>query len=117
MEPLRYDLRLRLFRDEKFFGPGVAELMHGVEQRGSIRAACRDMGMAYSKAWKILRRAETDLGFALLHREAGGHGGGNASLTPEGKDFLQRYDAFVHAVQQQSHRFYDQYFGDMEDNA
>ena len=115
MEPLRYDLRLRLFRDQKFFGPGVAELLHGVENRGSIRAACRDMGMAYSKAWKILNRAEDDLGFALLSREAGGSGGGNAALTPEGKAFLQRYDAFVHAVQQQSDRLYDEFVGDMEE--
>lgn len=114
MEPLHYDLRLRLFRDQKFFGPGVAELLHGVEQRGSIRAACRDMGMAYSKAWKILNRAEEDLGFSLLNREAGGSGGGNAQLTPQGKAFLQRYDAFVRAVQQQSDRLYDEYFGDLE---
>ena len=36
-------------------------------------------------------------------------------LTPEGKEFLRRYDAFVHAVQQESDRLYDEYFGDMED--
>lgn len=114
-EPLRYDLRLRLFRGEKCFGPGVAELLHGVEARGSIRAACRAMGMAYSKAWKILKRAEEDLGFALLAREAGGSGGGNAALTPEGKQFLMRYDAFVRAVQREADRLYADYFDDTEE--
>lgn len=109
-EPLRYDIRLRLFREQKCFGPGVAELLHGVEKRGSIRAACRDMGMAYSKAWKILKRSEEDLGFSLLAREAGGSGGGNAALTPEGKDFLRRYDAFTYAVQREADRLYGEYF-------
>ena len=112
-DTLRYDLRLRLFRGDKCFGPGVAELLHGVEQRGSIRAACREMGMAYSKAWKILKRAEEDLGFALLVREAGGSGGGNAVLTPEGRDFLRRYDAFTHAVQREADRLYAAYFDDL----
>lgn len=112
-ELLRYDLRLRLFRDDKCFGPGVAELLHGVEQHGSIRAACRDMGMAYSKAWKILKRAEEDLGFALLMRETGGSGGGHAMLTPEGTDFLRRYDTFVHAVQREADRLYGEYFDDL----
>lgn len=114
-EPLRYDLRLRLFRDQKCFGPGVAELLHGVEARGSIRAACRDMGMAYSKAWKILKRSEEDLGFSLLEREAGGSGGGNAALTPEGKVFLNRYDTFVREVQKEADRVYAVCFAEYEE--
>ena len=97
---LQYDLRLRLYRGERCFGPGVAQLMHGVEQYGSIRAACRDMGMAYSKAWKILNRAEQDLNIHLIARESGGKNGGTAVLTPEGKAFLTRYDAFVQQVKQ-----------------
>lgn len=109
-EPLRYDLKLRLFRGRKSFGPGVAELLHGVEARGSIRAACRDMGMAYSKAWKILKHSEEDLGFALLQREAGGSGGGKAILTPEGRAFLDRYDTFVRKVQKEADRIYEECF-------
>ncbi|MDO4173631.1 MAG: LysR family transcriptional regulator [Eubacteriales bacterium] len=109
-EPLQYDLRLRLFRGRKSFGPGVAELLHGVEARGSIRAACRDMGMAYSKAWKILKHSEEDLGFALLQREAGGSGGGKAALTPEGRAFLRRYDCFVRRVRAEADAAYAEYF-------
>lgn len=109
-ETLRYDLRIRFYQTERCFGPGVAELMHGVETKGSIRAACREMGMAYSKAWKIINRAEQDLGFLLIQRESGGKAGGGAVLTPAGKDFLQRYDAFVSAVRQEADRLFLDYF-------
>lgn len=113
-EALHYDLRLRLFYEEKFFGPGVAQLLHGIEARGSIRAACRDMGMAYSKAWKILNRAEADLHMQLVARESGGSGGGTAVLTAQGKAFLARYDTFVRRVQHEADRIYAELFDDLE---
>ena len=111
---LQYDLRLRLYRGERCFGPGVAQLMHGVEQYGSIRAACRDMGMAYSKAWKILNRAEQDLNIRLIARESGGKNGGTAVLTPEGKAFLRRYDEFVQQVKQTADLLFSQLLQETE---
>ena len=50
---------------EKFFGEGPCRLLHGVEETGSLRAAALSMGMAYTKALKLVRRAEGVLGFAL----------------------------------------------------
>ena len=50
-----------LFLDEegqKFFGEGPCRLLHAVEQTGSLRAAAGAMGMAYTKALKLLRQAE-----------------------------------------------------------
>lgn len=46
---LHYHMKVRVFRKEGAFGPGVAELMHHVEETGSLSEACRCMGMAYSK--------------------------------------------------------------------
>ena len=46
---------------ERCFGPGVAALLEGVEEKRSLRAAAISMEMAYSKAWRILRRAEDAL--------------------------------------------------------
>ena len=62
-------MKVRVFRKEGAFGPGVAELMHHVEETGSLSEACRCMGMAYSKGWRIMKHAEEDLGFSLM--EAG----------------------------------------------
>ena len=85
-----------LFLDEageKFFGEGPCRLLHAVEKTGSLRAAAQSMGMAYTKALKLVRHAEAALGFPLTTRTAGGRDGGGSSLTPEGKEWLQRYEA------------------------
>lgn len=40
------------------FGRGIARLCEGVERTGSLNKACKEMGMAYSKAWKIMHNTE-----------------------------------------------------------
>ena len=75
---LRYTLMLRVYGEEKIFGPGIAELLERVEETHSLRKATMDMGMAYSKAWRIVKTAENALGFPLLDSAVGGKGGGGA---------------------------------------
>lgn len=101
-EALHPVLTLRLFTDRKCFGPGVATLLHGVERLHSLRAAAQEMEMAYSKAWRIVREAEDQLGFKLLSSSAGGKNGGGAVLTPEGARFLAAYDGYCGALRQQA---------------
>lgn len=104
-------ISLRLFTDRKCFGPGVAALLHGVEERRSLRAAAQAMGMAYSKAWRILREAEAQLGFKLLDSTAGGRHGGGAVLTPEGARFLAAYDGWAAAVRAEAERLFAEQLG------
>ncbi len=68
-------------QDEKFFGEGPARLLRGIESTGSLRSAAADMGMAYSKAIKLIRNAEQALGFPLTTRSVGGRDGGGSCLT------------------------------------
>ena len=72
MNEFYYIARLRIKRkDDKgneYFGRGVADLLHGVDEFCSLNLAARHMGMAYSKAWRIVRQAEEALGIQLLHR-------------------------------------------------
>ena len=97
-QKLRYDMRLRVSRTDHAFGPGVAELMEHVEATGSLSKGCKCMQMAYSKGWKILKRAEEDLGIPLVQCNRGGSNGGQTVLTPEGKEFLKRYRKFEQEV-------------------
>ena len=60
---LHYGLSLRLYFEEKAFGPGMVALLRAVEKTGSLQRAARSMNMAYSKAWKMLRVAEKEWGF------------------------------------------------------
>lgn len=91
---MTYNLSCRLFTDAKCFGPGVAQLLHAVQQLHSLRAAALSMDMAYSKAWTIIKNSEKALGFSLLDSTTGGKGGGGAALTPEGARLLLAYDTF-----------------------
>lgn len=96
---LRYTLTLRIYGEEKCFGPGIAELLELVKIHRSLRKATLVMGMAYSKAWRILKTAERNLGFPLLHSTTGGRDGGGAELTEEAERFLTAYRQFERAVQ------------------
>ena len=78
----------------------------------SLRAAAMDMGMAYSKAWSILREAERGLGVKLLHSTTGGRGGGGAVLTAEGAELLAAYDACDRELKEEARRLFCRYFSD-----
>ena len=55
------------------FGRGIASLCIGVRDTGSLNAAAKSMGMAYSKAWRIIKDTEAALDVQLLYRD-GAHG-------------------------------------------
>lgn len=109
---LKYHVRLRVFYEERNFGPGVAALMCHVREKGSLSAACKEMHMAYSKAWKIIHKAECDLGFSLMTGKRGGENGGATSLTLEGEDFLNRYLAFTKETEAAANQLFQKYFAD-----
>lgn len=75
------------------FGTGIRELLIRVEATGSLHRAAAEMGMAYSKAWSIVGRAEEHLGFALLARRAGGTGGGGSTLSADGRWLVDAFGA------------------------
>lgn len=88
-------LRIRLQKDSSFWGIGIAQLLHGIERTHSLRAAARIMNIFYSKAWKILRHAEQELGFPLLNSSTGGQDGGGSELTSSAVKLLFVYDEMV----------------------
>ena len=94
----------------KFFGEGPLRLLRSVERTGSLRAAALEMEMAYSKATKLLKQAEANLGFPLTTRSAGGKDGGGSVLTPEGKRWLQQYEAYREACVKANQALYRQFF-------
>ena len=95
---------------EKFFGEGPARLLHGIEDKGSLRSAAMSMDMAYTKALRIMKNAETALGFQLITRVTGGKDGGGSKLTPRGKDWLTRYESYRDACTEANEQLYRKYF-------
>lgn len=113
--PKNFDFRVRIFENEPDFGKGVAQLMSLTKQKGSLSAAYKSMGMAASKAWKILNRAEADLGVKLIERRSGGKQGGGSNLTKEGEDILNRYENFQKEVYEAAKKSFEKNFCDIED--
>ena len=95
---------------EKFFGEGPARLLREIEETGSLRAAAISMGMAYTKALKLMKQAEDALGFLLITRTTGGKAGGGSILTQEGTGWLRQYEAYRDACIKANQALYRQYF-------
>ncbi|MEK9676999.1 MAG: LysR family transcriptional regulator [Rhodospirillaceae bacterium] len=72
-------------------GPGKAELLEAIQETGSISAAARRMGMSYRRAWTLVDNMNTDFVEPVIQTNAGGKGGGGASVTPLGEEVIRRY--------------------------
>ncbi len=72
-------------------GPGLVSLLEQIRESSSVMEAAEKMEVSYSKAWKIIRQAETNLGKKLVFRKSGGPGGGSAQVTPEGLDLIKAF--------------------------
>ena len=107
---LHYKMTVRLLREEKAFGPGIARLLEEIQKTGSMHQAAKNMGLSYSKAWKIMKTAERELGFALTERSTGGREGGGSVITQEGLDMMTRYKAFLLDLEQEADHLFRLHF-------
>ncbi len=88
------EIRLRCWIEidgVKFFGPGPAELLEGIEREGSLAQAAKQMGMSYKKAWDIIDRLNAQSKNKFVESFKGGETGGRAELTKQGKKFVALY--------------------------
>ena len=71
------------------FGRGVCQLCALIDELGSLNKAAQEMGMAYSKAWRIMKNTEEVFGVELIERR----GPKGSVLTEEGKKLVAVYQA------------------------
>ena len=88
------------------FGRGIASLCLGVRESGSLNAAAKGMGMAYSKAWRIIKDTEAALDLQLLNRD-GAHG---SDLTEAGNKLLDTYLAIEKKLQKEAEELFEAAF-------
>ncbi len=112
MDTLKCKARLKIFRSGTSFGPGTAELMEHIQATQSLKESCQMMGMSYSKGWKILKRAEEDLGLQVVISNRGGKSGGITMLTEEGERFLAAYRSMEQEMYQTLRAGMKKYFKD-----
>jgi len=109
-EKLKYRMSIKLYKNDKAFGPGIVSLLMGIKEYGSLKQAASHMNLAYSKAWKMLKNSEEELGFSLALREAGGEKGGGSILTKEGEEILAKYCVFLEEARKSVDSIFSKYF-------
>ena len=98
--------------DEKFFGEGPCRLLHAIEETGSLRSAAISMGLAYTKALRIIKNAEAALGFRnqgvilIPYHEVIGN------AQHQGKEWLTKYETYRDACVHANRKLYLEIFSD-----
>ena len=88
------------------FGRGIMLLFDGIDKHGSLNMAARELNMAYSKAWRIIKQAEEEFSLQLIERD-GVHG---SRITPEGRAFYNHYLEILQAADEAAQTVFNKYF-------
>ena len=107
---LHAEVKVKISREEQVFGPGIVQLMQYVQKTGSVKEACEMMGMSYSKGWKIINRAERELGIRLIERRHGGKSGGSCHVTEQGEDMMSRFLEMEGEIEAYTEQMFRKYF-------
>ena len=109
MQDMHYSAKLVIYTDEKFFGPGTVELLEHVMETHSLRKASKLMSLAYTKALKMIRTAESSLKFKLIEPKVGGIGGGGSELTKKALEAIKAYNQFYDKVKKTADEGFEEY--------
>ena len=97
--------------DELVFSGWRALLLETIAEAGSLSEAAERLGVHYRIAWGKVRQMEKRLGVKLVEGHAGGAGGGGATLTPAGEEFVRRYRQLHEEMQADVERKFAELFG------
>ena len=88
----------------------LIRLLRTIGETGSLRAACMEMQIAYSRAWIMLGKAEEALGVPLLIRKLGGAAGGGSGLTPEALALADSFSRLAQELEREANRLLQREF-------
>jgi molybdate transport system regulatory protein len=93
-----YKIWLSDRRNNGILGDGKWRILKLIDEKGSLKAACKELGYTYRRTWGNLKKIEDFFGFPLLEKHRGGTEGGSMMLTEEGKKLVKAFDKFHEAV-------------------
>lgn len=109
---LRPVVKVYLAREQTFFGPGPYLLLRLIGETESLRMACEQMGISYSKGWRMVEKMEQQMGKKLVNRSRGGSEKGHSTLTEQGHELLQKYARFEKGCAEQAKKLFDKIFAE-----
>lgn len=101
-------------KNKGILGDGKWRMLKLIEEKGSLKAACEDLGYTYRRTWGNLKKIENFFGFPLLEKHRGGSDGGHMSLTDEGKRLVAAFDKFHASVDSVIQKGFDEFISDLE---
>jgi molybdate transport system regulatory protein len=105
------EMKIWLKRGEQgFFGPGTLKLLNLADKHRSIKVACAEMGLSYSKGWKIIDNLEQTLGRKLVNRRQGGSHGGSSTLTEFATTLMEKYEVYCKNLYAASEKIFAETF-------
>jgi molybdate transport system regulatory protein len=84
-------MRIRIYVGDRMLGPGKIELLGQIDTTGSLAASAKQMGMSYTRAWKLVQELNSNPERPMVEMSRGGTRGGAAKATPFGKKVLALY--------------------------
>jgi molybdate transport system regulatory protein len=95
---LHYKIWLEDQAGQGILGDGKWKTLKLIDEKGSLKAACDELGYTYRRTWGNLRKIEQFFGFPLLEKHRGGSEKGSMRLTPEGRRLVAAFDKFHEAA-------------------
>ena len=101
-------------KNKGILGDGKWQMLKLIEEKGSLKAACDDMGYTYRRTWGNLKKIENFFGFPLLEKHRGGSEGGHTKLTEEGKRLVAAFDKFHSSVDSVIQKGFEEFISDLK---
>jgi molybdate transport system regulatory protein len=95
---LHYKVWMSDSQEKGILGDGKWKMLKLIDEKGSLKAACDELGYTYRRTWGNLRKIEIFFGFPLLEKHRGGTEGGKTILTEEGRKLVKAFDKFHASV-------------------
>lgn len=111
---LHYKIWMSDQSESGIMGDGKWKMLKLIEEKGSMKAACDELGYTYRRTWGNLTKIEKFFGFPLLEKQRGGSDGGHTVLTEEGKRLVRAFDTFHHTIDNQIQQGFEKFIHDLQ---
>lgn len=104
------DIQVTLVNQKPFFDDMTLKLLQNIMVLGSVREACEQLGISYSKGFHIIQAAEDGMGYRIVQRQPGGYGGGTAAVTEKGRRMLALFAQYQEQVEKMAAELFAKIF-------
>ena len=111
---LHYKIWMSDEMNNGILGDGKWQILKLIEEKGSLKAACDELGYTYRRTWGNMKKIEDFFGFPLLEKHRGGSEGGKTLLTAEGKKLVKAFDKFHASVDSVIQKGFDKFIQNLK---